>query len=204
MKHADAVISELKQLASMVAGSNRICWSLISKMERLRGADEEVVSAAVMSFRLESELISDDFTNKEPTAQELMEIELETAAPEEVKGIELSDDGEDEGPNCFFADEPEWGEYEEEDLDDDVELEWFVYGAIANCLSLIDIPDEDERVHSLDGDDISFSNMECRDEWCQEMKGMIEDQVELNELDQADADLCFNEVLAIENMTSLV
>lgn len=209
MRHADAVISELKQLASMVAGANRICWSLISKLERLRGADQEVVSAAVLNYKLETELMSDEFMQDEPTAQQLMEIELEAVEAETPEKIELSDDGEGEGMNCFFAEES-WGELEEydesayEDDEDDVDVDWFVYGSIANCLSLMDIPDEDERVHSLDGDDISFADQECRDAWCQEMKRMIEDLVDFDELDQADADRCFNEVLAIENMTSLV
>ena len=218
MKHAGAIISELKILASMVRGSNRICWSLISKIERLRGVKNQQdhwinyqVETALRSNEAELSIDSDG-----PSAADLQAIEEEmtldlfedepspvaVAVEENVIEVQAEDD---EGPNCFFAEEESWDEYDEEDdMDDDLDVAWFVYGAIPNCLSLLEIPDEDERVHSLDGDDISFSDQECRDAWCQEIKGMIEDLVDFDELDQAEADLCFNEVLAIENMTTLV
>ena len=221
MKHAGDVISELKILASMVRGSNRICWSLISKIERLRGVKNQ--QDQWINYQVETALMSNQaeltFDSDGPSAADLQAIEEEMTLDlfeeepqpvavaleeNEVQKVEIQAD-DDEGPNCFFAEEESWDQYDEDDdFEDDVDLEWFVYGSIPNCLSLLEIPDEDERVHSLDGDDISFSSEDNRNAWCQELKGMIEDLVEFDELEQAEADLCFNEVLAIENSSSLV
>jgi len=209
-KDLDPILDELKLIAALVAGSSRICWNLISKLERLRG--NVLTETAHAQFALEIELSKDMMDG--PSAWELEEAALyeeeikeeppvvEPSTESEVDGIDMTDE-EDDGPNCFFADD-QWEQYEETDLDDegDEDATWFVYMNISNCLSLLDIAD-DER-YQVDGDDISFKKEVERDEWCEEMRLAIEDLVEFDELDQEGADMCMQEINALDNMTSIL
>lgn len=199
-KHLKDVITELKLLAALVKGSSRMAWSLISKLERMRGG-----TASPESFHLEVAMLQE-------SEIELPEIELpetQTVTQMDVRDIDVVEESldlglsvdEDEGPNCFFADEP----YEEDtwfDDDDEDTPDWFVFSAIPTLVEVIFVEQDEDSMFILEGDDISFKVEADRDDWCHDMKVLVESLAE--EIDDVTLDLCFQEILTLERMVSLV
>lgn len=190
-RYIDPVITELKTLAALVRGSSKICWSLISKLERLRG-----VKPSYDGYQIEQEVLK----NKVILYQEPVVVEQETV---ELDITNQLVDQDESGPNCFFADTEDFVNYEDdEDEDDDIDADWFVYSGIPNLIDALFIEADEDAEYELDGTDISFKDEDARDDWCEEMKQLVESLGE--ELDDVTLDLCFQELLRLQAMASLV